>query len=74
MTQICDRCKVEEEVLHTIRMACSYNMFDLDLQFGVEKIDKTKFYTLRVCKHCRGDWICAIRDLFHDKKSGEVLI
>lgn len=28
------------------------------------------FFTLRVCKSCRGSWLAAIRDWFHDRPPG----
>src|ERR1700689_245993 len=32
-----------------------------------DEVDTFKFYTLRVCKDCRADWMKAIRDWFVEK-------
>ena len=75
MTEICQRCKEEGEDRRTLWMACFYEMNELQIPFEKESIreggirddhpnDIHNFYTLRVCKDCRSDWMTAIQDWF----------
>lgn len=42
-------------------------MKELGLPFELVKPDKREFYTLRVCKDCRADWMSAIKTWFKTK-------
>jgi len=49
-------------------MACFYEMNELGLPFEMVKVGKKReFYTLRVCKDCRADWMDAIKTWFKAK-------
>lgn len=68
----CQRCHEAEEDRRTLWMACFYEMGELDLPFE-KRIMQDKgaghtqlFYTMRVCKDCRSDWMKAIQYWFHD--------
>lgn len=74
--EACDKCKEVNEDRRTLWMACFYEMNELKLPFNQETIieggihdshpnEKHKFYTLRVCKKCRSDWMQAIKNWFH---------
>lgn len=76
MTEICQRCKEVDEDRRTLWMACLYEMNELKLPFSMEIIpdarprgayanEKHHFYTLRVCKNCRADWMISIKDWFN---------
>ena len=66
----CQRCDIQDQDLRTLRMSCGYDMQELQLPFelmpfrntpSVEGHRKyTTFYTLRVCKTCRADWMDTI--------------
>lgn len=64
----CVRCNEVDEDRRTLWMKCFYEMNELGLPFEkVEIIDdetKHRFYTLRVCKACRADWMESIKDWF----------
>ena len=45
-------------------MACFYQMSELPVPFAVVSAADRQFYTLRVCKDCRADWMGAISDWF----------
>lgn len=70
MREQCQRCHEADEDRRTIRMECFYEMDELGLPFKHEHISShiqdngTRFYTLRVCKECRADWMSAIKDWF----------
>lgn len=68
MIETCVRCKEADEDRRTLWMACFYEMNELGLPFIREEIekDKVRFYTLRVCKDCRADWLGAIKKWFHE--------
>lgn len=61
----CQRCREIDEDRRTLWMACFYEMDELKLPFKHEILqthiqdDGEQFYTLRVCKKCRGDWMQA---------------
>jgi len=63
----CQRCKDESEDLRTLWMACLYDMNELKVPFHEEylkpldNIGLQKFFTLRVCKDCRADWMRVIQ-------------
>jgi hypothetical protein len=42
-------------------MACFYDMDELEIPFKEAKCDGRKFFTLRVCKDCRADWMRTIQ-------------
>ncbi len=67
----CQRCGEEGEDRRTLWMACLYDMAELGVPFAKitikeGNIDKP-FYTLYVCKRCRGEWMTAIRAWFDSK-------
>ncbi len=67
----CQRCKEVDEDRRSLWMACFYEMDELHLPFDKKKMkdaDETlyQFYTLRVCKNCRSDWMKSIQCWFHD--------
>jgi len=59
-------------------MSCLYDMSELDVPFkrvtfenpGLPPCKRT-FYTLRVCKRCRSEWMGAVRCWFHAPPLGE---
>ena len=64
----CQRCGEDGYDRRTLRMACFYEMGELDIPFEKsEPKDGNRFYTLLVCKNCRADWMQAIKEWF-DKK------
>lgn len=67
--EICQRCGENDYDRRTLWMACFYAMNELGLPFDEREISKdhAKFFTLRVCKDCRGDWMGAIKTWFNDK-------
>jgi hypothetical protein len=78
MKQKCARCGVEDDPdLRTLWMACMYAMDELNVPFeelGLTTVDKAgqqcvtrsrPFYTLRVCKDCRADWMRTIEQWFN---------
>lgn len=80
--EICQRCKETGEDRRTLWMACFYEMNELGLPFKLEIIpdereregfakQKHHFYTLRVCKQCRADWMQSIKQWFDTPKQPE---
>jgi len=71
MSEECQRCKEVGEDRRTLWMACFYEMMELNIPFKKETIteevvtdfvnQKKHFYTLRVCKDCRADWMRTIQ-------------
>lgn len=72
MTKACQKCKEEGDDLRTLWMSCFYNMNELNIPFTKEIIIEGgihdahpnthhNFFTLRVCKDCRADWMAMIR-------------
>ena len=72
MNEQCQRCLEIDEDRRTLMMACFYEMDELMLPFKHQYIsshiqsDGHKFYTLRVCKRCRADWMLAISAWFEE--------
>lgn len=72
MAEMCIRCKEIDEDRRTMWMACFYEMDELGLPFDQKHLElaytdtKQQFYTMRVCKSCRADWMNAIKKWFHD--------
>ena len=62
--EICDKCKEVDEDRRTLWMACFYEMEELGVPFRQILIGGSEFYTLRVCKRCRSDWMMAIKNWF----------
>lgn len=60
----CQRCGEVDEDRRTLSMACFYDMSELNIPFKQEEIDGVGFYTLRVCKNCRGSWMGSIQKWF----------
>lgn len=77
----CDRCRNEGSDRRSLWMACFYAMEELRVPFKKSclilstnengKSATRDFYTLRVCKRCRADWMQAIQQWFGDIPSGE---
>lgn len=72
MSEICQKCKEEGSDRRTLSMACFYDMSELQIPFEKETIieggvndahpnSSHQFFTLRVCKDCRADWMTAIK-------------
>jgi hypothetical protein len=72
----CDRCKSVGEDRRTLWMACFYAMNELDIPFEEKEFANPeegrvrKFFTLRVCKRCRGEWMGAIEAWFEANPQG----
>ena len=64
----CRRCKKIGRDRRTLWMACFYQMMELGIPFKHQKLGGDKLYTLIVCKDCRADWLCAIREWFNQGK------
>lgn len=71
--EICQRCGYKDYDRRTLWMACLYEMSELGLPFEEKEVSKdcAKFFTLRVCKDCRGDWMGAIKKWFNTKPERE---
>lgn len=65
--EICQRCNEKELDRRTLWMACFYAMEELGLPFKQMKAGDQNFFTLRVCKACRADWMRAIQKWFNEK-------
>lgn len=67
--ETCQRCKETDEDRRTLWMACFYEMNELGIPFeqiGLSHLGSLRhFYTLRVCKTCRADWMQAIQQWFN---------
>lgn len=72
MNEKCQKCNEEHDDLRTLWMACFYEMMELNIPFEMETIieggvydghpnQSHNFYTLRVCKGCRADWMTTIK-------------
>lgn len=76
MTEQCQKCKKVDEDRRTLWMCCFYNMDELNLPFDRQEVfypilggtQSQNFYTLRVCKDCRAEWMSAIQTWFNDQK------
>ena len=77
MSEKCQRCEEVDEDRRTLWMACFYEMNEMGLPFEKQRIrDPEKkiadipfaheFYTLRVCKTCRADWMESIKAWFQN--------
>lgn len=74
MNEICPRCKDEDDDHRTLYMSCFYEMDELKIPFQKDELyetsdpreDATTFYTMRVCKSCRSDWMKAIKHWFEN--------
>lgn len=65
MEEICQRCSDKDYDHRTLWMACFYEMNELGLPFKQVKVEDLLFYTLRVCKKCRAEWMGAIQSWFN---------
>ena len=69
--ETCQRCGENDYDRRTLWMACLYNMNELSIPFENKDIETEhgtrNFYTLRVCKDCRADWMQAIKKWFDEK-------
>ena len=61
----CQRCGEVDHDRRTLWMACFYEMKELGLPFLEIEESGRHFYTLRVCKECRGTWMRYIQSWFN---------
>lgn len=68
--EVCQRCGDEDYDRRTLWMACLYAMDELGLPFEQVSLSDSgrpaRFFTLRVCKDCRADWMAAIKLWFEE--------
>lgn len=69
--ELCQRCEVTDYDRRTLWMSCLYDMEELGLPLDLSLLEDRHFYTLRVCKRCRADWMMAIKRWFETKPSKE---
>jgi hypothetical protein len=75
--QECQRCHELGEDRRTISMSCLYDMDELGIPFKHKIIQNTisgnnnNFYTLTVCKQCRGSWMEAQVNWFNGVDNAE---
>jgi hypothetical protein len=63
--EICQKCGVDAEGdIRTLWMACLYEMNELDIPFEEVELANRHYYTLKVCKECRADWMKSIKVWF----------
>jgi len=67
--ECCQRCGEAGEDRRSLWMACFYEMNELRIPFHRSVVMDESFYTLRVCKGCRGDWLAAIKAWFESRPS-----
>lgn len=78
MVEKCDRCEMEGNDRRTLWMACLYAMNEMGLPFEMVSIvndvagGNSNFFTLRVCKKCRTDWMEYIKKWFDEKPLHDV--
>jgi len=62
----CQRCGIVDDDLRTLWMSCLYAMNELGVPFQRYQVEMPyiNFFTLRVCKDCRADWMAAIKNWF----------
>lgn len=73
--EACQRCGEKGDDRRTLYHSCWYDMSELQLPF--KRIDmritgmdyERSFFTLRVCKRCRSDWLTALAKWFHSSPS-----
>lgn len=64
--EACQRCGEVGLDRRTLQMACFYDMDEMGLPFTKQQpVTGSPYYTLRVCKACRGSWMAAITDWFN---------
>jgi hypothetical protein len=73
MREACQRCHELDEDRRTLWMDGFYNMLELDIPFKIEELtthiqSSRRFFTLRVCKQCRAEWLIAIECWFKTSK------
>jgi hypothetical protein len=62
----CMRCDMSMDGEgRTLFMACTYAMEEFDVPYSVTEVGDRKFYTLKVCKNCRGEWMHSIEKWFN---------
>lgn len=64
MSDTCVRCGDNGPDLRTLWMACFYQMSEMPVPFELKGMGDRQFYTLRVCKDCRADWMDSIATWF----------
>lgn len=73
----CQRCGDVDHDRRTLWMSCFYAMNELELPFEQHRLvhpngHNINFFTLRVCKDCRADWMAAIKSWFDTPVEREV--
>jgi NMD protein affecting ribosome stability and mRNA decay len=64
-SEICQKCGIDAEgEIRTLWMACLYEMNELGIPFEKVELGDRYYYTLKVCKQCRADWMRAIKVWF----------
>jgi hypothetical protein len=75
-SEYCQCCGARSSDRRTLWMSCLYDMSELSVPFteqiflispavAVDRVQTKKlFYTLRVCKECRANWMLAIQKWF----------
>lgn len=71
MSDKCQRCGEEGQDRRTLWMACLYDMNELDIPFEIIDVGTRGFYTIKVCKGCRADWMTVIQKWFNTKPEEE---
>lgn len=71
MGERCDRCNSTGQDRRTLWMACFYAMNELPVPFTGQRLGERNFFTLRVCKRCRAEWMAAIAAWFAATPDGE---
>ena len=73
----CEKCLEYDEDRRTLRMECFYDMGELRIPLDKQSMkyidhdDEVAFYTIRVCKRCRADWMLSIQKWFQEKPFDE---
>jgi len=66
MDEACQKCGAATDGDHrTLMMKCGYEMSELKIPFIMHEMESRRFYTLRVCKDCRSDWMRSIQYWFN---------
>ena len=71
--ETCQRCNEETDEIRSLWMSCLYAMDELKVPFKKRAVIvpttetdclEKDFFTLRVCKECRSDWMTSIEAWF----------
>ena len=69
--EICVRCGDQDHDRRTLFMSCFSDMNELKVPFILDSTSDRTFFTLRVCKSCRADWMHTIEQWFNGLDTGE---